>query len=147
MMSSRIFPGILKRDMDLKLLKSVGAPFFKNGLTHGSFQFVGKTVSFIGKTVPSILFVHIYYVVHAVHVCPRKISPGVEGLQRSTLGPCRNFRSNQINGEFIQILHTGDKHWVCVASMGCGDGTVNLYDSLYLGIIYREVEDRVINLG
>lgn len=53
---------------------------------------------------------------------------------------------NQVNGEFIQILHTGDKHWVCVASVGCGGGTVNLYDSLYHGIIYSEVEDQVINL-
>lgn len=66
---------------------------------------------------------------NAVHVYLRKINPGVEGLQRPTLGPCRNF--NQVNGEFIQILHTGDKHWVCIASVGCGDGTVNLYDSLY----------------
>ena len=80
----------------------------------------------------------------AVHVCIRKVNPGVEGLQRPTLGPCRNF--NQANGEFIQILHTGDKHWVCVASVGCGDGTVNLYDSLYHGIIYSEVEDQVIHL-
>ena len=63
-------------------------------------------------------------IVHAVHVCLRKINPGVKGLQRPTLGPCRNF--NQVNGEFIQILHTGEKHWVCVASVGCGDGTVNL---------------------
>jgi len=30
--------------------------------------------------------------------------------------------------------------------MGCEDGTVNLYDSLYHNIIYSEVEDQVINL-
>ena len=35
---------------------------------------------------------------------------------------------------------------MCIASVGCGDGTVNLYDSLYHGIIYSEVEDQVINL-
>lgn len=46
-MSSRIFPGILKRDMGLKLLISVGAPFLNTGLTCESFQFVGKTVSSI----------------------------------------------------------------------------------------------------
>ena len=83
-------------------------------------------------------------IVHAVHVCLRKINPGVEGLQRPTLGPCRNF--NEVNGEFIQILHTGQQHWACVASVGCGDGTVNLYDSLYHNIIYSEVEDQVVNL-
>ena len=46
-MSSRIFPGILKRDMGLKLLISVGAPFLNTGLTRESFQFVGKTASSI----------------------------------------------------------------------------------------------------
>ena len=30
--------------------------------------------------------------------------------------------------------------------MGCEDGRVNLYDSLYHNIIYSEVEDQVINL-
>ena len=44
-------------------------------------------------------------IIHEVHVCLRKLNPGVEGLQRPTLRPVRNF--NQVNGEFIQILHTG----------------------------------------
>ena len=43
-------------------------------------------------------------------------------------------------------MHTGQQHWVCVGSIGCEDGTVNLYDSLYHNIIYSEVEDQVINL-
>ena len=83
-------------------------------------------------------------IIHEVHVNLRNINPGVEGLKRPTLGPCRNF--NQVKGEFIQILHTGQQHWVCVGSIGCEDGTVNLYDSLYHNIIYSEVEDQVINL-
>ena len=34
--------------------------------------------------------------------------------------------------EFIQILHTGGFHWVCVYNIGCKDGaTVKLYNSLY----------------
>lgn len=45
--SSRIFPGILRREIGLKLLISVGAPFLNTGLTRESFQFVGKTVSSI----------------------------------------------------------------------------------------------------
>ena len=44
-------------------------------------------------------------IIHEVQVCLRNINPGIEGLQRPTLGPCRNF--NQVDGEFIQILHTG----------------------------------------
>lgn len=61
-----------------------------------------------------------------------------------TLGPVRNF--NQVIGEFIQILHTGNAHWVCVSSVGCEDGTVNLYDSLYHNIILNEVQEQVLNL-
>ena len=65
-----------------------------------------------------------------------RINPVVAGLQRPTLGPVRNF--NQVNGTFIQILHTpGNAHWVCVGSVGCEDGTVNLYDNLYHNIIER----------
>ena len=36
----------------------------------------------------------------------------IEGFQRPTLGPARNF--NVVSGEFVQILHTGSDHWVCV---------------------------------
>ena len=60
------------------------------------------------------------------------------------MGPVRNF--NQVNGEFIQILHTGEQHWVCVGSVGCKDGTVNLYDSLYHDVILKEVEDQALSL-
>ena len=64
------------------------------------------------------------------------INPVVEGLQRPTLGPVRNF--NQVNGTFIQFLHTpGNAHWVCVGSVGCEDDTVNLHDNLYHNIIER----------
>ena len=70
-------------------------------------------------------------IVHAVLVCLRKINHRVEGLQRPTLGPCRN--SNQVNGEFIQILYTGQQYWVCVASVVCGDGTS--FISLYFALI------------
>ena len=74
-------------------------------------------------------------IIHEVHVCLRNINPDVEGLQRPTLGPVRNF--NQVNGEF---------HWVCVGSVGCEDGAVNLYDSLYHNIILNEVQEQVLNL-
>ena len=60
------------------------------------------------------------------------------------MGPDRNF--NQVNGELIQILHTGNAHWVCVGSVGCEDGIVNLYDSLYHNIILNEVQEQVLNL-
>ena len=67
----------------------------------------------------------------------------MEGFQWPTLGRCRNF--NIVSGEFIQILHTDNSHWVCVSSIGCLPGIVNLYDSLYHNII-EEVEEQVVDL-
>ena len=85
-------------------------------------------------------------IIHEVYVCLRNINPDLEGLQRPTLGPVRNF--NQVNGEFIQILYTpGNAHWVCVGSVGCEDGTVNLYDSRYHNIIVNEVQKQVLILN
>ena len=66
------------------------------------------------------------------------------GFQRPTLGPVRNF--NVVSGEFVQILHTGSDHWVCVSSIGCLPGYVNLYDSLYHDAICQEVEDQTNDL-
>ena len=84
-------------------------------------------------------------IIHEVYVCLRNINPDLEGLQRPTLGPVRNF--NQVNDEFIQILHTpGNAHGVCVGSVGREDGTVNLYDSLYDNIILNEVQQQVLIL-
>lgn len=40
----------------------------------------------------------------------KTICPAIEGLQRPTLGLVRNF--DVVNGEFIQILHTGNSHLV-----------------------------------
>ena len=37
-------------------------------------------------------------------------------------------------------------HWVYISSVGCSNGIVNLYDSLYLNVISKEVEERDINL-
>lgn len=83
-------------------------------------------------------------IIHEVHVFLQKINANIEGLQRPTLGPVRNFA--RIYGDFVQILHTGNAHWVCVSSVGCPDGIVNLYDSLYHNIIQTEVEEQVVNL-
>ena len=84
-------------------------------------------------------------IIHKVHVCLTNINKDVEGLQRPTLGAVRNF--NRVNGEYIQILHTpGNAQWVCVGSVGCENGTVNLYDSLYHNIILNEVQEQVLIL-
>ena len=82
-------------------------------------------------------------VIYQVKVYLREINFLMEGFQRPTLGRCRNF--NIVSGEFIQILHTGNSHWVCVSSIGCLPGIVNLYDSSYHNIM-EEVEVQVVDL-
>ena len=67
----------------------------------------------------------------------------MDGFQQPTLGRCRNF--DIVSGEFLQILHTGNSHWVCVSSNGCLRG-INLYDSLHHNIIEEEVEAQVVDL-
>lgn len=40
---------------------------------------------------------------------------------------------------FIQILHTGNSHGICVSSLGrVDDGTVKLYDSLFHNVIGKK---------
>ena len=83
-------------------------------------------------------------IIHSAQVLLQKINPLIEGFQRPTLGPVRNF--SVVSGEFVQLLHTGQDHWVCVSSVGFPPGTVKLFDSLYHDMISQEVEDQVKDL-
>ena len=83
-------------------------------------------------------------IIHMAQVLLHEAKPSIEGLQRPTLGPARNF--DVVSAEFIQILHTGNDHWVCISSIGCVTGYVNLYDSLFNDIISEEVEDQTSDL-
>ena len=54
--------------------------------------------------------------------------PGVGGLEDTTLGPLNMFSIRK--GEFVQVLHDGGLHWVCISNIGCKEQEVNYYDSL-----------------
>ena len=77
-------------------------------------------------------------IIQQAQVLLQKENWAIEGFQRPTLGPARNF--NVVSGEFVQILHTGSNHWVCVSLISCLPGHVNLYDSLYHDAISQEVD-------
>ena len=83
-------------------------------------------------------------IVHKAQVLLHEVNQSIEGFQRPTLGPVRNF--DVVSGEFIQILHTGSAHWVCVSNIGCQPFDVNLYDSLYQDVICQEVTDQTNDL-
>ncbi len=60
----------------------------------------------------------------------KKQFPHINGLMSTTLGPIGQFEVMQ-NKKFIQILHTGQTHWVCITNIDCAHGTIKVYDSLY----------------
>ena len=83
-------------------------------------------------------------IIQSAQVLIKQVNPALEGLQRPILGRVGNF--DVVSGEFVQILHTGSDHWVCVSSIGCQPGLVNLYDSLYHDVISQEIEEQTNDL-
>ena len=83
-------------------------------------------------------------IIHQAQVYLSKINPDIQGFQRPTLGPCGNF--DIVGGEFVQIMHTGGNHWVCLSSIGCVKGHVNLYDSLFHDVVCDDIKDQARNL-
>ena len=84
-------------------------------------------------------------IIQQAHVLLQLENQAIAGFQRPTLGPVRNF--DVVSGEFVQILHTGNNHWVCISSIGCVPGYVNLFDSLYHdSVIIQEVEEQTNDL-
>ena len=61
-------------------------------------------------------------VIRMAQVLLQNINQNIDGFQKPTLEPVRNF--DIISGEFIQILRTGNKHWVCASNIGCVPGTI-----------------------
>ena len=55
------------------------------------------------------------------------------GLKPTTLGHTMGFST--ATGEFVQILHVLNNHWLTVSNMGCPKGHVNVYDSIPNGDI------------
>ena len=59
--------------------------------------------------------------------------PLIEGLLLPSIGNVQKFPV--MRQEFIQVLHTGGLHWVCVTNIGCKKpNQIKLYDSLFNGI-------------
>lgn len=83
-------------------------------------------------------------IIQHAHVLIKQENQSIGGFQRPILGRVRNFDVE--SGEFIQILHTGSDHWVCVSSIGCTPGIVNLYDSLFHHAICQEIEEQTNDL-
>ncbi len=80
-------------------------------------------------------------IIHQAQVLLKKKKPMIERFQRPTLGPVRN--NDIVTSEFIQVIHTGNSHWVSLSSVGCQENEIKIYDSLYNNILSSEVEQQV----
>ncbi|KAK2554041.1 hypothetical protein P5673_024377, partial [Acropora cervicornis] len=67
-------------------------------------------------------------IIQEAQILLRKINPNIEGVQRQTLSPVKQF--DVMTAEFIQLLHVNGNQWVCMTSNGCPPGDLNLLDSL-----------------
>ena len=55
--------------------------------------------------------------------------PNMAGLQPPVLQKVFGFQVH--SGEFVQIVHVRNNHWCVVSTVGCENGVVRVYDSLY----------------
>ena len=58
--------------------------------------------------------------------------PKVPGLEDTVLGSKLQF--NMHSGDFVQILHDGGLHWICVSNLFCEDNSVEVFDSMYASL-------------
>jgi len=67
---------------------------------------------------------------HEAHIILKRIGnlKGIQGFQRPTLGPIRQF--DIMTGPFIQIVNINKNHWTCLSSIHCPPGYVDVHDSL-----------------
>ena len=53
--------------------------------------------------------------------------PHVQGMQECMLSDTLNFEP--LN-DFVQILNCTRNHWICISTVGCQPGKVNVFDSM-----------------
>ena len=58
--------------------------------------------------------------------------PLMAGLQDPAVHQCLSFQI--LRGEFVQIINVGGCHWCTISNVGCSDGVVNVYDSMYSSV-------------
>ena len=66
------------------------------------------------------------------------------GLQDTLLG--QKLMLKEQKGEFVQILHNGNYHWVVISNINCSKDEINYYDSLFYGKIRDHVKMQICNI-
>ena len=68
-------------------------------------------------------------VIRAAQLLTLQEFPHIAGLQDPAVHQSLSFQI--LRGEFVQIIFVGGCHWCTVSNIGCDDGVVNVYDSMY----------------
>ena len=66
------------------------------------------------------------------------------GLQDTVLGQKLMFKGQK--GEFVQILHNVNYHWIVISNINCSKDETNYYDSLFHGKIRDHVKMQICNI-
>ena len=76
-------------------------------------------------------------VIAAAQMLMLQYFPNMAGLQPPALQKVFAFQVH--SGEFVQIINVGNKHWCVVSTVGCDNGVVEVYDSLYTSIPVKTI--------
>ena len=71
-------------------------------------------------------------VIQAAQLLIMQEFPHMSGLQEPVLAQTLGFQVHR--GEFVQIICVGHSHWCTVLNIGCDEGVVKVYDSLYSSV-------------
>ncbi|XP_065657444.1 uncharacterized protein LOC136082351 [Hydra vulgaris] len=66
------------------------------------------------------------------------------GFQDTIFGKKYLFKEEK--GQFIQVLHTGQYHWITVSNVNCPVDTIYYYDSLFHGKVNDHVKKQICNI-
>ena len=71
-------------------------------------------------------------IINAAQKLLKKANPAVRGLQDVACGLTMNFDVEP--EEFVQIMYTGQEHWITVSTIGLKHAQVQAFDSLYMRV-------------
>lgn len=94
---------------DQSYSRNINMSAFLENLTQAEFDVIESPTGWLDCTI-----------IQQAQIILKQVNPTIEGFQRTTLGPVRNF--DVVTSEFVQILHTGLNHWVCTSIVGCLPG-------------------------
>ena len=70
--------------------------------------------------------------------------PHVQGLQDCMMSDTLNFESQ--NGDFVQILNCTRNHWICISTVGCWLGKINMFDNMRTGDVPLSTKEAIVSL-